>query len=423
MALGVKERRLGRWALVAGIPLLGLAIVGSLRMARASGPDVPTHEVKTGEFVDRVQMRGEVKALHSVALTAPFGAGDLQILKLARSGTLVKRGDLVVLFDATSLQRQLEQRRSELNQAEAEIERTRAQARIAEEQAITELEKARYDVERARLEASKQEILSAIEGEKTRLLLADAEQKLREIEQKLASIRIGAEADIASRKQRREKSLYDVRRVEDRIKSLTLLAPADGMVAILPNFGARFMGADAPEFKEGDRPWAGASIAELPDLSVVRVSGRVDEADRGRIRLQQDAEVRVDAVPDKQLSGRVVEISPLAKPDFSSWPVRKNFDLSVQLAQSDPRLRPGMSATARIAVERLPGRIVVPQDAVFNRQGRTVVYIQVRRGFRAAFEEREVQIGRRGQGQLIIESGLKAGERIALRDPTLEEAK
>ncbi len=409
-----------RWVVLAASAVVLVGIVfGAVRLTRAAGTKLPTAEAKLGEFVDYIQLRGEVKALKSIYITAPSNAGDIQILKLVKNGSISKKGDIVVQFDTTNQQRTLEQRRSELRQAEAEIERIKAQLRMTEEQTLTELTKARYDVDRAKLELSKAEIVSQIDGEKSKYALSDAQQKLREIEQKLASGRDAAAADIESRKQKREKSLYDVRQAEQAIAAMTRTAPADGMVTLMPNYRARgfFGGGSVPEFKEGDRAWPGATIAELPDLSTIRITGRVDESDRGRLNNDQAANVRIDAVPDKELKGRVALISPLAKPDFSSWPIVKNFDLSVQLDESDARIRPGMSATARIAVDRVPNSILIPVEAVFNKNGRSVVYVFAR----GKFEERVIETGRRGNGQIIATKGLKSGERVALQDPTLKE--
>lgn len=410
-----------RWAVLSvSAAVLALVIFGAVRLTRAAGTNLPTAEVRLGEFVDYVQIRGEVKALKSTVLTAPSGAGDVLIIKLVRSGTQVKKDDIVAQFDPSQFQRQLEQRRTDLKQAEAEIERIRAQWRLTQETDLTEITQARYNVDRARLELSKAEILSQIEGEKNRLNLMNVEQKLKEVEQKLASDKTSEAADVESRKQRREKALFDLRQTERNIAALTVKAPADGMVSLLSNFRARMMfgpGSSPPDFREGDRAWPGAAIAELPDLSTIRVTGRVDEADRGRMKVEQSATVRVDAIPDKEMTGRVAIISTLAKPDFSSWPPTKNFDLAVQLAQGDPRLRPGMSATARVAVDRLPNSLLIPVEAIFNKDTRTVVYVLSG----AKFSERTVEVGRRGSGQAVVLKGLRAGERVALKDPTLKE--
>src|ERR1700751_3769393 len=174
----------GKIVVVAVILLVGSGVLlGAVRLGRRS-PTVPTIEVKRGEFLDSMQFRGEVKALKSVTISAPAEAGDLQIIKVAAEGTAVKPGDVVVEFDKTKTEQDLDQYRSSLKSAEAGIEQARAQARLAEEEDKTAVLKSRYDVEAAKLEASKQEIVSKIEGEEAQLKLADAEQSLHEAETK-----------------------------------------------------------------------------------------------------------------------------------------------------------------------------------------------------------------------------------------------
>jgi HlyD family secretion protein len=410
-------RRKGITALaVAGFLLVAL---GALALRRSTGPRVPTAEVQRGDFVDYVQVRGEIKALRSVQLTAPSIAGDLQIVKLVPTGTMVKAGDVVVEFDAAMLKVTLEQKQSELKSAEADIEHSRAENQLTREQQATDVLQGRYDVDRAKLDTSQQEILSEIEGAKTRLKLTDAEQKYKELEQKDKSTVASGVAEIESKKLKRDKALFDVRITERQIAALTLRAPASGMVTIMPNFRARnwVNGGAAPDFKEGDRAWTGAVIAELPDLSDVRASARVDESDRGRLNAGQTATVRIDAIADKEFKATVADISPLAKLDYSSWPFTKNFDIALGIGDADARIRPGMSASGRIAVEKVANGILTPAESVFEKNGGTFAYVL--NG--SKFEERPVQVARRGKSQLLIGGGLKPGEKVALKDPMQEK--
>jgi RND family efflux transporter MFP subunit len=405
------------WLAAAGL-LIGGGGIASVRFSRTVA-NVPTAEVTRGEFDDYVKIRGEVKAKRSLSIYAPHtrgGVGDPQILKMAKTGAVLKKGDVAVEFDTAKLRETLQQKRSDVKQAEAEIEQGRAEAKLQEEQDLTDLEKARYDVQRAKLDVSKAEILSKIDGEKNKLLLADAEQHLKEEEEKLASDHTKAAADNDGKKQKREKALHDAQVAEQDIASLTLHAPVDGMVTILPNWRASGWFSDsAPPFKEGDRAWQGARIAEFPDISTLRVSGRVEEADRGRVKEGQPVTVRVDAVPDKEFPAQVVEISGLAKIDFSGWPFPRNFDVSVQVDQPDGRVRPGMSATARVAVEKLPAYILIPPEATFQKFGKTVAYVLSG----SSFQERDIQVAKRGESQVAVARGLKPGERVALKDPTV----
>jgi RND family efflux transporter MFP subunit len=402
--------------------LIGAGIVFLVPWKTRSAPAVPTAEVKLGEFVGYVQLRGEIRARISTFIIAPFNAGDLQILKLTRDGTLVKKGDVIVQLDPTSLQRSSEQYRSTLRQTEAEIDRMKAQQRLGEEQSLTDKMRAEFDVERARLDASRGEVVPAIENEKSQLALGKAEQRVKEVDQKIASDRVGAEADLAANIRKRDKANADLERAQRNLAALTLVTPVDGLVMLQTNSRARTSvmgGGSAPIFKEGDRAWAGAVIAELPDLTSIEAHAPVEEADRGKLEPGQSVTLRVDALPDKELKGRAVAITTLARVDYSSYPYKKTFDLTIHLDRLDPRLRPGMSATTRIAFERLPSSILVPVEAIFEKNGRIVAYALA--GGR--FEERNVEIARRGEGQALVARGLKQGERVALKDPTLAEQK
>jgi RND family efflux transporter MFP subunit len=415
MAASAAYRKIGKWALGAALAaaLAGIGIL--LLRARSAVPDVPTAQAILGEFVDHLELRGQVKALKSAVITGPFSAGDLQIVRISRNGELVQRGDVIVQFDTSTIARTLQQKRSDLKQADADIERTRAQARIQEEKTLTELTQARYDVERARLDAATDEILSAIEVEKNRLALDSAQRKLRAVEAKLESDRLVAAADIESKRQKREKTQFEVDQAERNLAALALKAPVSGMVNLLPNYrAAGIFGSSAPEFKAGDRAWPGAAIAELPDLSAIRVSALADEIDRSRLAVGQPAVVQVDAVPGLEHSGRIVNISTLTKLDYSGWPPKKNFEVTVSIENPDNRLRPGMSATARVEVESVPGSIMVPAEAVFQKAGRSVAYVLDR----DRFQERSLRVGRRSGGRLLVSSGLKAGEKVALKDPS-----
>jgi RND family efflux transporter MFP subunit len=405
--------------IIVAVAALAGATFGATRLARPA-PAVPTAAAQRGEFVETVQFRGHVIAEKSVQIKAPSVAGDIQIVKLSRTGTVVKKGDVVAQFDTAKLVDTLNTRRSDMKQAEAETEQERAKARLLDEQDRTDLLKAQYDVERAKLDVSQREILSQIDGAEKKLALADAEQKLRQVESRRQADQTSSQATINGKVQTRDKAQADVARVERDIAAMTLRAPADGVVTLYPNWRAGGWFTDnPPEFRPGDRAWNGATIAELPDFSTLQVSTRIDEVDRGRLQLQQTVTIRVDAVPDREFQAHIAQISALAKTDFSTWPPPRNFDVTLQLDTRDTRLRPGMSGSGRIAVNRIPGSILIPPAAVFSKAGTSVAYVLAG----AKFVERPVVVGPRNEEQALIISGLAAGEKVALKDPTLEVEK
>jgi HlyD family secretion protein len=412
--LGASLRARPRRALIT-LVVIALAVTAAfVGVGRGSAPDLPTVEVKKGEFVDALEIRGDIRPKKSVVLAAPMQSGELQIVKLAKNGSMVKAGDVVVEFDGSTLRRTMQEKQSELKQAEAEIEQATAQGRITQEQNATELMRSKYNIDRAKLDVQRGDTVSRIENEQAKLALLDAQQKLRELEAKIKSDNTSIEADLASKRRKREKALFDFQRAERGLQNLQLKAPVAGMVNILPNYrsGGPFGGGEV-EFREGDRAWAGAQVIELPDLSSVHLEARLDETDRGRLTMDQEATIRIQAIPDKEFKAKIERISVLARADFSSWPPTRLFDLGLILVDVDPKIRPGMSAIARIATDRVPDVILVPSETVFQRDGYPIVY----KLDGSEFVEQRVEVKRRGREQTIIASGVAPGDHIATRRP------
>jgi RND family efflux transporter MFP subunit len=390
-----------------------IAIAAAMRPSAA--PAVPTAVVERGPFVDFLPFRGEIRPERSVVLSAPSsGGGDMQIVQIVANGAAVHAGDPVVVFDPTNQQRTTEQRTSELNQALAELEKARAEEQRRRSAAEAELEQARSAAARARLDLDAAELLSKVDAEKRTIAVANADRLVKELEERLVAEREIAAVDVAIAEQRVRKARSDLEETQRIIESLTLRAPRDGMVSLLPNFRAGGpMSRSAPEFRRGDRAWSGAAIAELPDLTTVRMALRVDEADRSRLAAGTPVRVRVDAVPDRELDGQISEISVIATPDFSSFPPARNFDVVVTLSGTDPRLRSGMSATARIELDRIEGALMVPATAVLAEQGRHYVFVVGD----TSIERRAVKVQRQGRERIVLESGVAEGERVTVRPP------
>ena len=403
------------WLAVATVVVV-FGVVGSMAALRRRAPDVPTFDVARAEFVDVVELRGEVRPITSKVLTAPALAGDLQIIKLAKANSPVKPGDVVVEFDATTLQRTRQERLSELRQAEAEIDQARADARIVEEQGRTSLMKARFGVDRAALDVIEGDLIARLDYERAKLALDDARQQLRETEARNRSDQAANAANLAAREWRRQKVQADLERTERALAGLQLRAPSAGVVSLLTNYRTGGMFGGGQEFREGDRAWSGAGIVELPDLASVNVAARLEETDRGRVAVGQAATLRVDAVPDREYHAKVSDISLLARADFTSgWPPPRDFDVKLIVDDADVRLKPGMTAAVRIAVDRMTNVLVVPAEAVTLSDGRPTVY----RLSGSRFEPVTVEVARRGREQAVISSGIAAGDRLATKKPPL----
>jgi HlyD family secretion protein len=377
-------------------------------------PSVPTFQVKRDEFLDALQFRGQLKAMKSVTLSAPANAGDLRILKIAADGSQVKKGDDVVEFDPSKTQQDLAQDQSVLKSSQAEIDQARAAGRLTEEVDTTAVMKAKYDVELAKLDASKAEVVSRIEGAEANLKLADAQQALHQAEEQLKSDITVDKSTIEDKKNASRKADYDTQRAQNALAAMTLKAPADGTVSLLSVW---HMGGEGP-LKAGESAWPGMPIAELPDAASMRIAARVDETERDRLAVGQPVTLQLDAIADRQFTGKVERIGTIASADFTAgWPIPRNFDLELAIDQADPRLKPGMTVQITVIVDRVPDAITIPAQASFAKSGQTVAYVW--NG--SAFQERAIQIERRSRDRVLISSGLKPGDLVALKDPTGKE--
>ena len=163
----------GRMAIVAAVAVV--VIAGGFVMATRAdvAPNVPMIDVVRGDFVDYLQLRGDIRPAKSIVLSAPTQAGELQIVKLAKNGTPVKAGDVLVEFDATTLKQRMQEKLSELKQSDAEIAQVQPQQRITQEQDQTAVMKARYDLDRAKLDLGKRDLVSKLQFEQAKLVVSD----------------------------------------------------------------------------------------------------------------------------------------------------------------------------------------------------------------------------------------------------------
>lgn len=403
-----------RRRVVVAVAVLLMVSAGAWQVfGRAVVPDVATADVTRGDYSDVIEIRGDVRPVRSTMVAAPANSGELVIMKIARNGTVVKKGDVVAEFDAVTMRRTIADKQSELRTAHAEQEQARAQSKLTLEERATAVRRAAFEVQKAKLAVGDVALVAPIEAERAKLAVNDAEQRLKEAEAAEASTKASVTSDFQSRDRRIEKLELDLQRAERAVKSLQAVAPADGVVNILPNYrSASPMGVPA-EYRPGDKTYAGATILELPDLTSVFLVARIEESERGPLRLGLPATIRADAIPDRDYRATISDLSLLARVDYMNWPPQKLFDLKLSFADPDDRLRPGMSAVARVPVGELENVLLVPAAAVFTEGGGSVVYRLGRRGFTAV----PVTVIRRGREQAVIEGELAPGERVATSNP------
>ncbi len=408
----------GRAKVIGWVFLLCLLAGGgyaAYRYSAAKPVEVATVGVRRGEFTITVKARGELKSINSTILSAPQ-VPDPKIVKLAESGKAIRKGDVVVEFDAAALENYYLDRATSVRTVDSEIVQTKASHKIVDEQDSMTLMTSEYDVQRSELEASKAEILSEIEGAKNRINVGIAEGSLGQVKTSIKAHKVTQEADLERLDMRKNKTVRDMERIKGYLTRMVIRAPIDGVVNIMPNFRAQgSWGSTPPPFKEGDRAWTGAAIAEIPDLTSMRIDLKLEEVDRGKIVLGQSVTVKVDAIQDKDFEATLDWLSPIAQIQYRGFGSQneKTFPARATLKSVDPRLRPGMSATGTVLIEAQPNSLLIPAKASFVQNGKPHVWVQRGQGFVA----REIVVGKRNDTDIVVQRGLRDGERIALENP------
>jgi len=408
------------WAVVAVVLCAAVGVVAAVRKATpvASGDEIPTTQVQRGDFEMKVYTTGELRASHSEMMIAPpIGGGALQITHLLHTGTPVKKGELVMEFDPTEQLYKLDQNRSELQQAEQEITKAKADAAVVTAEDKVALLKARYDVRSAELDVQKNELASTIDARKNDLKLEQAKRMLAELEQDVQSRSVSNRANIALAEEKRNKAKLAMDQAQQNIDKMHVTAPIDGLVALEKNeaaAGGIFWGGMAlPEFREGDQVEPGRTIGQVIDPREMELLGKVGELERNSIHESQPVDIHLDALPGETFHGTVKTLGGTNNKRFWESDSAARFEITVVLATNDPRLRPGLTAQFVINGDSRKNVLYVPRYAVFVKESKRVVYVH--KG--SSYEPREVKIVAENESRAVID-GISQGAEIALVDPT-----
>ncbi len=354
--------------------------------------ETPKAKARRGEMLISLQVTGQVAAKRAFTITAPR-IRNIQITWLAPEGSLVQAGDPVVRFDSSQQQAELTDQESQLKISETALGRARQEFSIQEKQLALELRQASRNYDEKKHEAPK-----VADEAKLQLELAELKATAQ-----LDQIR--ADVQKAELEVQRARDKVNVARKE--LEQMTQTAPIPGMAVHLNIW----KGSSEGKVQEGDSPWPGQGLVDLPDLGEMLLKATVSEVDAGRVEPGLPVIISLDAVPDRTFAGKIERKGTLARRKDESSRVNV-FDVEAAILEHDERLKPGMSASGKIVVEQIPDIVTVPLEAVFEVSGKTIVYLDNKK-------PREVKTGRRNDQEIEIVSGLSGGETVLLVDPTV----
>jgi HlyD family secretion protein len=443
-------------------------------------PGTATALVEEGSFDISVVESGTLQALRSVTYASTIQSNQAKIIAMVPEGKFVQKGDLLLLFDGAPFEEEIRRTQAQLELAQADVSKAQQDFKLQGIQNQEELAAARQKVERSRLELAdvaegkgrlrEAEATAAVgnaerdlekavgahddlkpllaEGFITKQELDRAAQAVARAREELelakrrhdALVRFGrplemsqAEAEASmTRESARQLEASAAYRLEQKRSAIAAaesrISEANSKLALAKQQLARtevradvpgivvykdvFFGSEQRKPQVGDQVWANQPLLILPDISKMVVETRVRETDVHKVEKNQRVTVRVQAYPDLRLTGKVTLVGTLAQEEKERRGV-KFFGVTIQINESEPRLRPGMTAAIEIQVEQRAQTLRVPLEAVFERDGRHVCYVATRRGL----QPREVVLGPSNRDFVVIEKGLRRGDRVALRDP------
>ncbi len=388
---------------------LVLLVVWSLSRIGSSTGSVATAEIQPGRFVRDVVAAGTLEAVRTTPIVVPADVErEQRVAVLARDGARLAAGDLVVQFDPYEAQRESADGRSDLASALARMEKAESEGGRNARNYTLDREVAQDGLDRAETFQITDETLfsrhAIIESRLDRELLTrrldvagqkiDTSARLSRTERALGEIAAG-------------KARFTVSTADKGLRELRILTPHAGLLVLTRNWRGETTFV-------GDSLWPGEKIAEIPDLTELEAKVLVLEADAVGLKAGLAAELSIDGRPGAAIPARVSRVEPLAKPRDRQSPV-KYFEAALALQKTDPSfMRPGQRVRARILLEQADGVIAIPRGALFEKDGVRVVY---RRG-PTGFTRVPVTVGRNSISRVVIESGLAAGDVVALRDPS-----
>lgn len=332
----------------------------------------------------------------------PSRSWRIAITDLAREGTLVKKGDMLAKFDGSATDDRVRTLTAELNAKRSELESLlERQSREVEEDKVR-LAEAESGAEKAARKAEvNPDVYASLEYNKLleeKRLSADLylrEQSRSSLVKKVrAAQRAELEADI-----RRLQS--EERGAQQTLDSFTIFAPRDGLVIIGTDREGQKL-----DVSDGVNP--GIVVVELANPDKLIIQAEVPEYAAASIAVGQPAKVTLDASGGSEIEGQVAAVASIVRrqSQYSQAMVR---DVTIELPHEVIKdLRPGMSAKLTIIVDSQLAALAVPDGALEYREGKPGVIVR-------GDGWRPVILGRESAGLRVVESGLAAGEQVAVR--------
>ncbi len=373
----------------------------------ACGPSrdaVPVFEVQQGTFEHTLAIAGSLEPVQETHIRMPSFESETKIVWMKPNGSRVREGEVVVRFDRSAMERDLEQAQRELEIAQLKLAQNEAAHAIAVQDAEAEIRRAELDLQVAEMRRTDSETVPLVEREQARVAARKAELAIASARTALETLEMEARAEREKLLLEIEEARRTVEAMEEDLRESELRAPFDGLFLRKRNWRGEFI-------TEGDSPWSGTALASIPDLSVMEVDGLVHEVDGPLVAEGQRATVFIEAFPDRPVGGTLSEVAEVAVEKEGKV---RMLDVVVSLDETRPEMLPGLSVRVEIEVERREDVRWIPIEAVHREEeGDSWVWVRGLTGF----YRQDLELGVENDVHVVVLEGLDVGDEVALVDP------
>lgn len=384
-------------------------------LSRRGGPAASMATVTQEVFTVWSEYEGRLEAERLVLVMSKF-QGNATVIDIAPEGAPVKKGDVLVQFDSSQLEREVHKferdeaiARSEydsLKNATIPLELRDLEMKIGEASAVLQAETEYLEASRPMV---KEGLVSEQEIAQQQLKVDQARTQLATLQWKLELTKTYVHpAALHQARAKLAEAEQNLQFGREQIENSVIRASADGNTVYRP----LYIGGEYRMIRVGDTVFPNQPFMALPDMSELTVQIEVPEAELGRVAVGRDAVIRLVAFSDIRLNGVVGTVGSIAQipPGQATW--QRFFHVVVRLKSpaADPRVRPGMTATVQIQSYFNPRATLVPRTAVFWEENRP--WIRVRNG--ASIERKALRLGQADDKSYEVLEGLKPGDIVIL---------
>jgi multidrug efflux pump subunit AcrA (membrane-fusion protein) len=390
------------------VTFVGLFVLNKLT-TKKSGDNLFVEAIK-GEFEISISAAGEIVPENSVDIKAPevsrgrdFRASDLKITDIVSEGTEVEEGDYVATLDRTQYDNTLKDERERLTTFRNNIEMKKLDTAVTLTTLRNNIKNQVHTVEEAEITLRNSQFEPPTTIRQAEINL-DRQKRILEQRQKGYQLKVAqAKRDIATQAMWYGRISRRVESLEEVLKGFTITAPSPGMVVYKRD-------------RRGNKIKSGSSVnpmdrvvATLPDLSSLLSKIYISEIEIRNVTPGLETEIRVDAFPNKSYKGKVFSVANIGEKLENTD--SKVFEVMVKMDGSDPVLRPSMTTSNKVIINKLSDVIYIPSECVHaGIDGIPYVYTKDK--------TRQIVItGESNDKHIIIERGLEADQEVYIIQP------